>query len=200
MNALGRQLRESIQHHGPMPFAEFMLCALYDPDHGYYSRARGQIGKRGDFFTSVSVGAFFGELLAFHFARWFETMPRSGSRFQIVEAGAHDGRLAQDILEALEEHDPSLFRSVEYWIVEPSSARRAAQQATLARFSNVRWFENLAEIHNRVHGVIFSNELLDAMPVHPFAWNAPLRRWEEMGVTVAEKSFAWTRLPQPTIP
>jgi SAM-dependent MidA family methyltransferase len=66
-------------------------------------------------------------------------------------------------------------------------------------FFNVRWFETLAEIRGRVHGVIFSNELLDAMPAHPFAWNARARRFEEVGVGLLGQSLAWTRLPEPTI-
>jgi len=62
-------------------------------------------------------------------------------------------------------------------------------------FPNVRWFENFSKIWNRAHGVIFSNELLDAMPVHPFVWNAEQRRWEEMGVSTENELFVWTRLP-----
>jgi len=120
--------------NGPMAFAEFMSRALYDPAHGYYSRAHKQIGKRGDFFTSVSVGSFFGELLAFQFARWVEALSKSQTVFQIVEAGAHDGQLALDILGAMAAHESALFKSVEYWIIEPSNARRVTQQATLSRF------------------------------------------------------------------
>jgi SAM-dependent MidA family methyltransferase len=199
MNALGEQIREHIRQHGPMPFAEYMSRALYDPIHGYYRHAGDQIGKRGDFFTSVSVGSFFGELLAFQFARWFEAMQEPASVFQIVEAGAHDGQLAHDVLKTFEQHEAALFRTVEYWIVEPSANWRAAQQATLADFKNVRWFEKISEIQNRVRGVIFSNELLDAMPVHPFAWNVSRRCWEELGVTIRDDSLAWTRLPSSTI-
>src|SRR5689334_21186441 len=99
MNALARQLHDEIRRFGPMSFAEFMRRALYDPIHGYYNRPQSQIGQRGDFFTSVSVGPFFGELLAFQFARWMERLPRVPGSFQCVEAGAHDGRLAFDILE-----------------------------------------------------------------------------------------------------
>ncbi|HTD67216.1 MAG TPA: SAM-dependent methyltransferase [Candidatus Limnocylindria bacterium] len=200
MNPLSQQLREQIQRHGPLPFAEFMAQALYHPTRGYYHRTLEQIGKRGDFFTSVSVGSFFGELLAFQFARWTEAGPVPGALFQIVEAGAHDGQLARDILDAIEDQEPTMFASLEYWIIEPSATRQAAQQSTLARFHNVRWWESLTEIKERVHGVIFSNELLDAMPVHPFAWNAAQRRWEEMGVTWNGDAFAWTRLERPTVP
>ncbi len=197
MSALGEMIRAHIERDGPLPFAQFMSLALYHPQHGYYSRASGQIGARGDFMTSVSVGSMFGELLAFQFARWFDSERDQESKFQIVESGAHDGQLAFDILEALEDQEAALFPRVEYWIVEPSPARRAAQQARLSRFHNVRWHETLADIRQRVCGVIFSNELLDAMPVHPFAWNASARRWEEMAVMRRGDQFVWTRLAQP---
>lgn len=199
MNPLGTHLREHIQRFGPMPFAEFMRQALYDSTHGYYSRDARKIGKRGDFMTSVSVGAFFGELLAFQFARWIGWIRDQANAVQIVEAGAHDGQLARDVLESLHENEPSILALLEYWIVEPHAGRRAGQQKTLAPFSNVRWFETLDEIKGRVHGIIFSNELLDALPAHPFAWNATARRFEEIGVGLMGDSFAWTRLPQPTI-
>ena len=190
MSALAEELRRRIQARGPMPFAAFMDCALYFTELGYYQRLLGQIGKRGDFMTSVSVGPMFGELLAFQFARWLE----GESPVQIVETGAHDGQLAHDILEALEQREPALFARLEYRIIEPAASRREVQQARLQRFRNVCWPESLKSGHQPVRGVIFSNELLDAMPVHPFAWNAKERRWEEMGVTLNEERFVWTRL------
>jgi SAM-dependent MidA family methyltransferase len=226
VNALGEQLRQEIAARGPLPFAEFMQRALYDPEHGYYTRSLQQTGKRGDFFTSVSVGSFFGELLAFQFARWIEALMarRNASHpspFQIVEAGAHDGQLAQDILVSLRAHEPAIFKSIEYWIIEPSAARRAVQQKNLARFSEVRWFESWPHAENWKHalpesssakatrggdpdknifGIIFSNELLDAMPVHPFAWSASTCRWEEMGVAFENERFIWMRLPTKSVP
>src|SRR5688572_5010501 len=108
MNALARQLADEIATRGPMSFAGFMRRALYDPVHGYYNRGFQQIGKHGDYFTSVSVGSLFGELLAAQFARWMETLPWVLSSVQCVEAGAHDGRLAFDILEALEDSESAL--------------------------------------------------------------------------------------------
>ncbi len=176
-----------------------MQRALYDPADGYYNRSLQQIGRHGDFFTSVSVGSFFGELLAFQFARWMEGLTLDGKNVQCVEAGAHNGQLASDILAALEDSEPQLFASLQYWIVEPSAARRAAQQSTLSRFANVRWFNSLVEIQSRVTGVVFSNELLDAMPVHVFRWDAAARRWSEMGVGVSEERLHWKPLPAPTI-
>ena len=37
-----------------------MDAALYHPNWGYYSSGREIIGRRGDYFTSVSVGPLFG--------------------------------------------------------------------------------------------------------------------------------------------
>ena len=69
---------------------------------------RTRVGRRGDFITSVSAGRLFGELLAFQFAAngWkgiSDNELRTGRRTaEIVEAGAHDGKLAADILSWLQ--------------------------------------------------------------------------------------------------
>jgi SAM-dependent MidA family methyltransferase len=196
MNPLAQQLAAEIAANGPMPFGKFMSRALYDPVHGYYNRSLQQIGKRGDFYTSVSVGSLFGELLARRFAQWLQALPKTTNSFQCVEAGAHDGTLAFDILQALQESQPALFANLQYWIIEPSWTRREAQQRKLECFSNVRWFNSFGEVPERVHGVIFSNELLDAMPVSVFRWNAPQREWNEMGVSVRGDKFIWMELPE----
>ncbi len=199
MTEISRQLREEIKREGAISFAAFMRKALYDSESGYYCGPR-QIGKSGDFFTNVSVGALFGELLAFKFARWIEELPPTPAVFHCVEAGAHDGRLAVDILGALQKWEPALFASMEYWIVEPSPASRERQQRSLAKFSNVRWFGSPGEISGRINGVFFSNELLDAMPVHVFRWNKAAHDWHELGVNLCGSDFAWVNLPAPTIP
>src|SRR6185295_6681386 len=109
--ALQALIREEIKVKGPISFARFIELALYCPNLGYYERPESRIGKHGDYYTSVSVGPLFGELLAFQFSKWLETMP---GPVKLVEAGAHDGRLALDILRALPR---SLLDRVEYWIV-----------------------------------------------------------------------------------
>src|SRR6266404_4080794 len=167
-----------------------MELALYCPVYGYYEREGDTAGRSGDYYTSVSVGGVFGELLAFQFAEWLgesrvSSVEGGGSRaeaqMQIVEAGAHDGRLAKDILLWLREYRPQLFRRLEYWIVEPSARRRGLQQANLLEFGHrVQWAEDLralAEIWGSagLRGIVFSNELLDAMPVHRMGWDAKKR-------------------------
>jgi SAM-dependent MidA family methyltransferase len=102
--------------------------------------------------------------------------------------------LAFDILEAIEDSEPKLFRALEYWIVEPSAAQREVQQKSLSRFPNVRWFAAPREIQGKVNGVFFSNELLDAMPVHVFRWNRTAHQWNEMGVSASDDGFVWETL------
>jgi SAM-dependent MidA family methyltransferase len=211
-----------------------MELALYCPKHGYYETKKDNPGRHGDFYTSVSVGEWFGQLLAFQFAEWLEeiktlnpvkgrgphgalrpqpfTAPKrsaGGSTLNLVEAGAHDGRLAKDILAWLQSNRSELFDQIEYWIIEPSARRQEWQGETLREFApRVRWFAGFQSLlqertchaspatwHPPRRGVIFSNELLDAMPVHRFGWDAKNKKWFEWGVAVDGEKFVWARIP-----
>ncbi len=108
-------IRREIAERGVLPFSRFMELALYAPDCGYYEAQKENVGRRGDFYTSVNVGNLFGELLAFQFAEWLEEMSEVRIReLRIVEAGAHDGKLAADILSWLQLNRPKLFAQIEY--------------------------------------------------------------------------------------
>src|SRR6267154_3525270 len=133
MSEIDEIVRDQVKRRGVIPFAEFMRLALYCPELGYYERTEGGIGRQGDFFTSVTTGNLFGELLAFQFARWLEEL--SGGPFQLVEAGAHDGQLAGDVLHWLSHERPSLIESIQYWIIEPSARRQAWQKQRLENFA-----------------------------------------------------------------
>ena len=187
-----------------------MELALYCPVYGFYEKEEDNVGRSGHFYTSVSVGSLFGELLAFQFAEWLAGAEFEAASVQLVEAGAHDGRLAKDVLGWLREHQASLFDKVEYCIVEPSSRRRSWQRRTLREFEKkIRWVDHLTGLKNSpsadgrppgIEGIIFSNELLDAMPVHRFGWDAQRKVWFEWGVTQAGERFEFGRMPRPTVP
>jgi SAM-dependent MidA family methyltransferase len=204
VNEVAKKITQEISAHGPISFARFMELALYCPVYGYYEREQDTPGRAGDYFTSVSVGSLFGELLALQFSEWLEEVlklqargPRSGAqgREQIVEAGAHDGRLAGDVLGFLRQERPGLFERMEYWIVEPSERRRAWQERRLGEFGHkVRWVRQLSELTTGVRGVVFSNELFDAMPAHRFGWDARQGRWFEWGVSLQSERFVWARM------
>ncbi|TSA40978.1 MAG: hypothetical protein D4R57_01185, partial [Verrucomicrobiales bacterium] len=194
MSALTEIIRAEIAGRGAIPFARFMELALYCPDYGYYEKESDTVGKDGDFYTSVSVGSLFGELLAFQFAEWLEKIP--DGRVQIVEAAAHDGRLAFDILRWLKQWRPDVFQRIGYRIIEPSARRRRWQEKMLAEFAgHVLWLSSFKPDSSRdIRGVIFANELLDAMPVHRMVWDAKRRDWFEWGVTANSGRFDWVRM------
>lgn len=192
-------IREEIRQHGGISFARFMELALYCPETGYYERNRDNVGIGGDFITSVSTGSLFGELLAFQFAEWLELFKSQKKNLNIIEAGAHDAKLASDILRWLKVHRPKLFTELEYTIIEPSQQRRHWQRQTLSDYSNIRWVDSPADLHtdrrNPIHaGILFGNELLDAFPVHRLGWDALAKRWFEWGIVCAADRFIWQQI------
>src|SRR5207247_9922978 len=107
---------------------------LYWPIYGYYEREKDTVCRRGDYYTNVSVGSLFGELLGFRFAQWLEESrgSRGEGALQIVEGGAHNGDLAKDILGWMRQQRRELFERLEYWIIEPSARRKQWQAQTLS--------------------------------------------------------------------
>ncbi len=148
-------------------FAEFMDMALYHPEHGYYSSDAVKIGfQGGDFFTSPNLSADFGELLAEQFLQMWEILGRPVT-FSLVEMGAGQGLLALHILKYYQVQYPDFFTALEYVIIEKSPTLRQQQQKRLQDLP-VRWC-NLEDIpSNAIVGCFFSNELVDAFPVHQF--------------------------------
>jgi SAM-dependent MidA family methyltransferase len=194
MKPLPEIIRAEIAGTGVLSFARFMELALYCPEYGYYEQQKDTAGRRGDFITSVSTGELFGQLLAFQFAGWLEELRAAGCELRMVEAGAHDGRLAGDILGWLQIHRPRLFSEIEYVIFEPSAPRQAWQKETLRHFSNVRWPDpQCSTLNQQLDGIIFSNELLDAFPVHRLGWDAKRKSWFEWGVSVEGDKFVWAK-------
>ena len=139
-----------------------MEQALYHPQHGYYSSGRCAIGRKGDYFTNVSIGPLFGQLMTAQFAEIWEQLGKIDN-FVIVEQGAHDGLFARDVLQSAQSHAPEFFEALDYRIIEPFPILRERQSQMLEPFRNkIEWRDSLEPFT----GVHFSNELLDAMPVH----------------------------------
>ena len=181
-HALVDFLRAEIKARGPTSFAWFMQQALYHPEHGYYSSGRAAIGRGGDYFTNVSVGPLFGGLLAAQFAEIWEKLG-CPQNFTIVEQGAHEGELARDVLQAVRERAPEFSATLRYVIIEPFSVLRDRQFTELKQFDGkVQWCRSLEELEP-FEGIHFSNELLDAMPVHLITSSGDgSREWRERAV------------------
>jgi SAM-dependent MidA family methyltransferase len=149
-------------------FAEYMDLALYHPQYGYYNGDRPNIGKQGDFITSPHWSADFAEVLGEQFVEMWQILGKPDA-FTIVEMGAGLGTFAANVLQYLQRQYPDLFKILEYIIVEISPVLQAKQQQNLDDFNKtVKWC-NWDEIaNNSIVGCFFSNELVDALPVHQF--------------------------------
>jgi SAM-dependent MidA family methyltransferase len=164
MTPLASLLAERIRRFGPITFAEYMRECLYHPVHGYYSR--GESKRFADYYTSVDVHPIFGRLLARQFAEMWQQLDRP-AEFLLVEAGAGVGRLAGHILELAQAKLPEFYDCLRYIAVERSPSRCEQLATRLARFAQGGKCRPSIEIPARIPaGCLFSNELLDALPVH----------------------------------
>ena len=176
MNLLEQQIVKKIQKEGPVTFEKFMEMALYYPDIGYYSSHERMIGRAGDFFTSPHQHPIFGAMIAKQLIEMWEIMGRP-SEFSAVEVGAGAGYLSKDIFDYLckPPADPELadkkkhfLTSLKYSIIEPFFHFRKKQRDILKDHIEARkitWTSSLKKA-GEIRGCIFSNELLDAFPVH----------------------------------
>jgi len=159
------------EHGGAIPVERFMQEALYHPEYGYYTANIRDVGGRGDFSTSATLGTELGAAIA----RWIEACSkelgwngwnRVFNRIPLIEIGAGNGSLARTILRNL---NPRLRWRVDYMIHETSPTLRRIQRKRL-RWRGVRWIASLAEALFQTKGeaLIFSNELVDAFPCRVF--------------------------------
>jgi SAM-dependent MidA family methyltransferase len=182
-SGLHRLVIEQVARSGGwLPFDRYMALALYAPGLGYYANTSRKFGTMpasgSDFATAPEMSPLFGQCLA---AQVDEALQHTETT-EVWEFGAGSGALARELLQVL---GPRVQR---YTIVELSAALRERQQQALAAFGDrVRW---VAELPERMTGVVVGNEVLDAMPVKLIARENLL--WHERGVTVRDGKLAWS--------
>lgn len=186
----GLILQDIARQGGWIPFSRFMELALYAPGLGYYAAGAHKFGWEGDFVTAPEISRLFGRTLARQAA---EIMALSTPN--IVELGAGSGKLAADMLLELERMG-SVPES--YSILEVSADLRQRQQALLHERAphlarRVVWLDRLPDT---LSGVVFGNEVLDALPVHLLRWSGG--DILERGVSRAGESFVWHDRPAET--
>jgi SAM-dependent MidA family methyltransferase len=163
---LTRLISGLIEDKGPITFADFMELALYHPELGYYRAGREVWGSSGDYVTNADAGEVFTKLIAKQIAQMWGVLG-SPADFTLVEAGGGRGLTLRGILASLEELYPELYDVVKVVMVERS------EKHSFTRFDGVRldgktvhWYNDLKDVGVIGNGVIFSNELFDAMPFH----------------------------------
>jgi SAM-dependent MidA family methyltransferase len=150
-----------------LSFFEYMNLALYAPDIGYYSSNFPKIGSSGDFITAPQLTPLFAEAIATQSVQIFKFF-KGRCDFNFLELGAGTGKFAVDFLLAAQKMGITVSQ---YFILEVSPGLRALQKEYCAAFPGVSekifWITELPK-KNSFHGLIFANEVLDAMPVHRF--------------------------------
>ncbi len=164
MTPLAELLADRIRRFGPLTFADYMRECLYHPVQGYYSKRESK--RFADYYTSVDVHPIFGRLLARQFVEMWENLGRP-AELMLVEAGAGVGRCAVHVLDFCEAQLPAFYDALRYVAVERSASRREQATSRSERHAAAGRFAASAEIPARIPvGCFFSNELVDALPVH----------------------------------
>ncbi len=166
MNFLKQKIIGEIKKNGPITFETFMDIALYEPGLGYYASDKTEIGRAGDFYTSQHLHPVFGTMIGKQLEEMWKIMgsPIETDDFYVVEPGAGAGLMCKDILDYL--YSREVFNSLTYVIVEPNMFMRNKQKKLLEGYlDKLKWVPSLKELSN-IKGCVFSNELLDAFPVH----------------------------------
>ncbi|MCA1632046.1 MAG: SAM-dependent methyltransferase, partial [Acidobacteria bacterium] len=164
---LAERLRERIVREGALTFRDWMAAALYDEREGYYRRAEiDRWGRAGDYRTSPERTPLFAATFARHFAALHEILG-SPARWTIREAGAGAGDFASVALDTLRREHPRVFDATRYVIDEIGESSRESIAARLSPFADRVEFRGNGERDAQpCEGVVFSNELIDALPVH----------------------------------
>lgn len=184
---LTERLKELIRREGPITFRDWMQAALYDPVAGYYRRSDlERWGRAGDYRTSPERSELFAATFARYFAKLYDELERPVD-WTIVECGAGDGRFAAGVLRSLAEPVPGATR---YVVCDSSPDALGRARERLREFEGRVEFLSEARLPRVEHGVVFSNELLDAFPVHRLLMTGDGLR--EMYVGVSDNNFAWT--------
>ncbi|MDA8412628.1 MAG: SAM-dependent methyltransferase [Desulfobacteraceae bacterium] len=161
-------LDQRIAQQGRITFADFMAACLYEPGLGYYTSPGRKVGAEGDFYTSISVHAAFGRVIAREMAQMWRCMG-SPAQFTLVECGAGNGRLACDIIDYLAEREPGLYGNLCLALVEKEPSLESAQGEMLAAHAGkITWLspDEFGSGRFSFSGCLYSNELIDALPVH----------------------------------
>jgi SAM-dependent MidA family methyltransferase len=187
-DALLDRLKERIQQQGDcLPFDEFMVTVLYEPGLGYYSNGLTPFGEQGDFITAPESGSLFGGCLAQSIASVLQQLDHG----MVMELGAGSGVLAADLLGELQQLGTLPER---YCMLERSAAMRSLQEETLnnrvpSLMDRVEWLDELPK--QGICGVVFGNEVADALPVKRFRWQGGVVRelgvaWSGTGLSMCE--------------
>jgi len=184
------RLKEKLTKQGPISFYHYMKMALYEPGFGYYVNGTTKFGVGGDFITAADLTQPFAHSLAKQIAQVMRIIPQSS----ICEFGGGTGVLAHTLLLVLEQ----LNQLPEYYyMVELSPDLKARQYACLAQspqlLARVRWCDS---VPNGFKGLLFANEVLDAMPVELFQYQDHQYQQGMVDIIAEQLVLSWQPMSQ----
>jgi SAM-dependent MidA family methyltransferase len=190
---LSEQLKTKIiqfihSNEGWISFDRFMELALYDPELGYYTGTLRKFGEKGDFVTASEISNFFAKTLCIQFKEIFKSISRN-----IIEIGAGSGQFALQVMQFLNSDNENINQ---YLILEISPSLRKEQYDLLRKhlpshlFSKIQWID---EIPKKYEGIIFCNELLDALPVDLIKKEAGM--YYQKGIGIENEVLIWKDKP-----
>lgn len=195
---LDARLLARVRREGRLTFRDWMVAALYDERGGYYSRTDiERWGRAGDYRTTPERTPLFAATFARYFAKLHEELGSPNS-LTLIEAGGGAGSFARVVLDTLRRDAPAVFDTLRYVFDEAGAGPRARAAALLAphaervEFRSIRDLDADPQNSARQPGafVVFSNELLDALPVHRVVVRGGSLR-ELYVVEGARGGFAW---------
>ncbi len=193
-NALLSSIQALIEKEGGwVNFAQLMDAALYAPGLGYYSGGAKKFGFEGDFVTASEISPLFSQTIARQVKQVLSALKAKSKQTDILELGAGTGCFSRDLLLEMAKLEQLPTR---YMILEVSAHLREVQQSTLKAalpkelLSCVVWLDALPEYFD---GLIFANEVLDALPVHIVKKTAD--GLAEIGVVSEVAGLAWQEKP-----
>lgn len=195
--SLTERLKVLIRREGPITFHDWMRAALYDPAGGYYQRSDlERWGREGDYRTSPERSELFAATFAHYFAKLYDELQRP-QEWTVVEFGAGEGRFATGLLRGLAGRFPRVFAATRYVVYDSSfDALHRARQSLIEFGERVEFCPDF-EFLSASQGIYFSNELLDAFPVHRVVQDS--EGLSELYVTVGPGgSFEWSTGPLST--
>jgi SAM-dependent MidA family methyltransferase len=184
---LSEQLKTKIiqaihSNQGWISFDRFMEFALYDPEFGYYTGNLRKFGEKGDFVTASEISSFFAKTMCIQFEEIFLSLDKN-----IIEIGAGSGKFALEVIQSLDSK-----KIDHYFILEISHSLRKHQYELLIKnlpphlFGKVQWIDQIPQEYN---GIIFCNELLDALPIDLIKKSSGIPY--QKGVALENDLFIW---------
>jgi len=147
-----------------MRFSDYMSEWLYG-EEGYYATYK-DIGKGGDFYTSVSTSKFFGGTIAKHIVSLVDEgfLEKDAT---ICEIGAHHGYFLADVIEFIYTLRPELLKSFNFVIIERFESLQEFQKnyfdESFGDAVKLTHYQSLSELKCK-NAFFIANEIFDAFP------------------------------------